>query len=51
MHREDLEIVASEGSPGGVVGWLRDSGGWDSPESRAFLAKWEEDARQRVSAM
>ena len=47
MHEEDLQVVAG----GGVVGWLRDSGGWDSPESREFLAGWEEDARRRVAAM
>lgn len=44
MHREDLEIVAG----GGVVGYLRKSGGWDSPESAAVLDQWEEDARRRV---
>jgi hypothetical protein len=47
MHEDDLEIVAG----GGVVGWLRDSGGWGSPEALAFLAEWEEDARRRVAAM
>ncbi|MBA3472831.1 MAG: hypothetical protein M3491_12165 [Actinomycetota bacterium] len=44
MHREDLEVVAG----GGVVGYLRESGGWDSPESAAVLDQWEEDARRRV---
>jgi hypothetical protein len=47
MHRTDLEIAAG----GGVVGYLRESGGWDSPESQAFLAELEEGARERVSAM
>lgn len=44
MHREDLEILAG----GGVVGYLRASGGWDAPESATVLDEWEEAVRQRV---
>lgn len=42
MHRDDLADAA-----GGVVGLLRDSVGWSSPESLEILDSWEEGARQR----
>ncbi len=44
IHREDLEVVAGRG----VVGYLRESGGWDTPESAAVLDSWQEEARRRV---
>jgi hypothetical protein len=44
MHRSALEIVAG----GGVVGWLRDSGGWETPESREFLDLLQDQARHRL---
>jgi hypothetical protein len=44
MRRDDLEIAAG----GGVVGWLRESGGWQSTEGRAKLKEWEEAAHWRL---
>ncbi len=44
MHREDL----AEAAGGGVVGVLRDSAGWTSPESLEILDSWKEGARQRL---
>ncbi len=45
LHAEDLAIV----SGGGVVGTLRDSGGWESPEGADLLDSWEDDARRRLA--
>ncbi len=44
MLWDDLEIAAG----GGVVGWLRESGGWQSTEGRAKLNEWEEAAQRRL---
>lgn len=44
MRRDDLEVVAG----GGVVGWLRGGGGWQSEEARVRLDEWEEDAHRRL---
>ncbi len=44
MREEDLEVI----SGGGVVGILRDSAGWTSPESLEILDSWEEGARRRL---
>lgn len=44
MRRDDLEVAAG----GGVVGWLREGGGWQSEEARAKLDGWEQDARRRL---
>ncbi len=45
LHAADLETVAG----GGVVGELRDSGGWQTPEGVALLDSWEDDARRRLA--
>ncbi len=47
LHAEDLDNA----SGGGVVGTLRDSGGWESPEGRELLDAWEEAARQRLARL
>lgn len=44
LHAEDLETVAGRG----VVGQLRSSEGWSSPEALDRLDEWEEGARRRV---
>ena len=44
MRKEDLEIAAG----GGVVGWLREGGGWQTEEARARLNEWEQDAHRRL---
>jgi hypothetical protein len=44
MRRDDLEVAAG----GGVVGWLREGGGWQSKECRAKLDGWEEEAYRRL---
>ncbi len=45
LHAEDLDNA----SGGGAVGPLRESGGWESPEGRAHLDCWEDDARRRLA--
>ncbi len=45
LHAEDLDNA----SGGGVVGTLRDSGGWESPEGAGILDSWEDDARRRLA--
>ncbi len=45
LHADDLETVAD----GSVVGLMRSSGGWESPEGRELLDGWEEGARQRLA--
>ena len=44
MHAEDL----AEAAGGGVVGLLRDSAGWTSPEALQMLNAWEDAARRRL---
>ena len=44
MHEEDL----AEAAGGGVVGDLRNSAGWTSPESLRILDSWEDAARRRL---
>ncbi len=44
LHAEDL----ANASGAGVVGTLRESGGWESPEGAAILDGWEEAARRRL---
>jgi hypothetical protein len=44
LHAKDLNTA----SGGGMVGALRDSGGWESPEGADLLDSWEEDARRRL---
>ncbi len=44
MYREDLETIAGAG----VVGQLRSSVGWQSPDALDRLDQWEEDARRRL---
>ena len=44
MHRGDLESAGG----GGVVRSLRDSGGWEDEESRAFLDLLQDQARHRI---
>ncbi len=39
LRQSDIETVA---------GSLRDDVGWQSPEARALLDEWEEDARRRL---
>ncbi len=45
LHAEDLDNALG----GGVVGTLRESGGWESPEGAAILDCWEDDARRRLA--
>ena len=45
MHEEDL----AEAAGGGVVGDLRNSAGWTSPESLQILDSWEDAARRRLA--
>ncbi len=45
LHDEDLDNA----SGGGVVGTLRESGGWESPEGAGILDSWEDDARRRLA--
>lgn len=47
MREEDLEVIGG----GGVVGILRDSAGWTSPESLEILDSWEEGARRRLERL
>jgi hypothetical protein len=44
MRRSDIESVEGRG----VVGWLRESTGWQSPEAQQSLKEWEQEARRRV---
>ena len=47
MREEDLEVI----SGGSVVGILRNSAGWSSPESLEILDSWEEGARRRLERL
>ena len=44
MRRSDTESVEGRG----VVGWLRESTGWQSLEAQQALDEWEQDARKRL---
>ena len=44
LRNEDLKTV----SGGGVVGYLRGSGGWADDKSRAFLDRLQDHARKRL---
>ena len=43
MRRSDVESVKGRG----VVGWLRESTGCQSPEAQQSLKEWEQEAQRR----
>lgn len=45
LHRCALQEAAG----GGIVGYLRGTPGWNSPEAVATLEAWQEDARRGVA--
>ncbi len=44
MRRSDIESVEGRG----VVGWLRESTGWQSPEAQQSLNEWEQESRRKL---